>query len=158
MLQGAVSLTRWICSRNGGTGDQKQSELGFAWEQGSEFIGALDNPSVLFAEAAAAVIRWRHEYIQEWHHRLSRKNTNSSNALTPQDIVQFWEKRKAAFLKTRQAVGDTGVRDLDFEIKFLPSKTVRELLDHTQNPDKPQDFAHINSICFFADGVFSKLW
>lgn len=109
--------------------------------------------SPLNADAALKAVRLRKRYQDQWQKR-SLENGDARQEvalLRSEDIIRFWSERQAAFL---QVHGAEAAAAIDTDIKFLPSKSIKELLDgKLRDTSAPRNFLAINAICFFADGT-----
>ncbi|TYZ58102.1 hypothetical protein PybrP1_006694 [[Pythium] brassicae (nom. inval.)] len=116
-----------------------------------EHIAQLDNTSTVSADVAAELTRLRGEYVERWRSELPQ------GLLTPEDIIRFWELRRAEYEESLSESQTSDRSALELGIKFLSAAAVSELLaqDAENQHDSVQSrhFTHINSICFFADGV-----
>lgn len=145
-----------LCLNSRITEEQDHDELTLSWSKVTDSIGTLVHSSPLVGSAADEFIALRKMYQSKWlEDSRADSKQQSSNLLTPSDIQTHWEDRQLVYTTEQQ---DKSLASLDTQLKFVPAKTINELLALREDDTHPRNFIMVNSICFFADGeLFSEI-
>ncbi|KAG7377163.1 hypothetical protein PHYPSEUDO_012071 [Phytophthora pseudosyringae] len=128
-----------------------------SWQTTAAEIHELIYPSPLTNEEAAEAIARREKHCQDWmDHRVKISSGDVvASLLTPQDVEDFWEECKRNHqekeLERLQIGSETIEETLDTALTFLDPRTVKGLLEQSQDSEQPVAFVAVNAICFFAD-------
>lgn len=148
-----ISLCEFVPCSCSAVDHERVDQRTLTWQDVSVHIGKLLHASPLNPDAASDAVQLRARYQDQWQKRCLENSASSQEValLSSEDIIRFWSERQADFV---QEHGAKAAAAIDSEIKFLPSKSIKELLNgKLADPSAPRNFLAINAICFFADGT-----
>ncbi|KAG6613737.1 Exonuclease mut-7 [Phytophthora cinnamomi] len=106
----------------------------------------LKQASSLTKAEVAEAISLRNQYQENWRQRCSSENEvqRATPLVSPQEVQDMWEERKAARAHELDA-------SLDASLKFLPMDQITAMLQDLEADTDTQDFIAVNSICILID-------
>ncbi|RLN72192.1 hypothetical protein BBJ28_00022682 [Nothophytophthora sp. Chile5] len=115
-----------------------------------QHVGELLSTSGLSENKQLEAVFQRTEYQKKWALRCTTESAERSQAplMTPEDLLQIWEERRAAQGSENDATFNTA-------LTFRPMDEIKASLEQPDDPSEPHNFVAVNSICIFADGEFT---